>query len=171
MSADAQSVTYPSRRWTDQAGDATVSLGGQAFVNHGLVGVGRLSAATRDFRNETLGSFSSMALDPSSWRRLVGAADYANRIHTHRFTLRPYVGDAPAPSAATQVTIRPAILGFQRRRGRRRFALPARPHLRPGQVTPVPFRADPAPNPPSPAVGPVAAGRPVGTDSRQGAEG
>ena len=128
--AHAQSLSYMTPHWTSEAGDATVTLGGQGFVNHGLVGVGRLSAATRDFNNETLGSFSSMALDPASWRRLkdgsytgtfwtlpdrgpndvgpiVGTADYANRIHVHRFTLRPYVGSAPAPAGATQVTIAP----------------------------------------------------------------
>ncbi|MEI9965355.1 MAG: hypothetical protein WDM92_12405, partial [Caulobacteraceae bacterium] len=104
--ADAQSLTYTTRHWTDEAGDASVALEGQTFVNHGLVGVGRLSAATRDFRGETLGSFSSMALDPTSWRRrkdgsytgvfwtlpdrgpndvgpIVGTTDYANRIHVH----------------------------------------------------------------------------------------
>jgi hypothetical protein len=128
--ADAQSLTYPTRHWTDEPRDATVTLDGQAFVNHGLVGVGRLSAATRDFQGETLGSFSSMALDPASWRRLkdgsytgvfwtlpdrgpndvgpiVGTADYANRIHTHRFTFRPYTGSAPAPAGVAQVTITP----------------------------------------------------------------
>ena len=126
--ANAQSLTYPTRHWTEAAGDEAVTLGGETFVNHGLVGVGRLSAATRDFNGETLGSFSSMALDPASWRRLkdgsytgvfwtlpdrgpndvgtiVGTADYANRIHVHRFTFRPYTGAGPADG--TQVTITP----------------------------------------------------------------
>lgn len=121
--AHAQSLTYPTRHWTSEAGDASATLDGQTFVNHGLVGVGRLSAATRDFRGETLGSFSSMALDPASWRRLAdgaytgvfwtlpdrgpndvgpieGTTDYANRIHTHRIIFRP--GATP-----TQVTIVP----------------------------------------------------------------
>jgi hypothetical protein len=125
--ASAQSTAYPTRHWTTEAGDAAVLLGGETFVNHGLVGVGRLSAATRDFRGETLGSFSSMALDPASWRRrkdgsytgvfwtlpdrgpndvgpIVGTADYANRIHTHRFTFRPSAG-------SPQLTIVP-IGGF-----------------------------------------------------------
>ena len=125
--ASAQSLTYPTRHWTDEAGDASVTLDGQTFVNHGLVGVGRLSAATRDFNGETLGSFSSMALDPASWQRLkdgsytgvfwtlpdrgpndvgtiVGTADYANRIHTHRFVFHPYAGSAPAPEGTVTIT-------------------------------------------------------------------
>ena len=107
----AQSQTYTTKHWTDAAGDVAVTFEGQVFVNHGLVGVGRLPAATRDFRGETLGSFSSMALDPKSWRRLkdgsytgvfwtlpdrgpnniggLDTTDYANRIHTHRFTFQP----------------------------------------------------------------------------------
>jgi hypothetical protein len=125
--AHAQSLTYPTRHWTNEAGDAAVTLNGQTFINHGLVGVGRLSAATRDFNGETLGSFSSMALDQKSWRRLkdgsytgtfwtlpdrgpndvgpiVGTTDYANRIHTHRFTFRPYAGSAAAPSDTVTIT-------------------------------------------------------------------
>ncbi len=128
--ASAQSLTYPTRHWTEEPGDASVVFEGQTFVNHGLVGVGYLSAATRDFRGETLGSFSSMALDPTSWRRLPdgsyagvfwtlpdrgpndvgpidGTTDYANRIHTFRFILRPYAGAAPAPGGPTQVTLEP----------------------------------------------------------------
>ncbi|WP_165184683.1 esterase-like activity of phytase family protein [Caulobacter soli] len=106
-----KSQTYTTKHWTNAAGDETATLDGQVFVNHGLVGVGRLPAATRDFRDETLGSFSSMALDAKSWRRLkdgsytgvfwtlpdrgpnniggLDTTDYANRIHTHRFTFKP----------------------------------------------------------------------------------
>lgn len=126
----AQSLSYTTRHWTEAVGAEAVSFQGRTFVNHGLVGVGRLSAATRDFRGETLGSFSSMALDPRSWRRLkdgaytgvfwtlpdrgpndvgpiVGTTDYANRIHIHRVTFRPYTGHSRAPAGATQVTIKP----------------------------------------------------------------
>ncbi len=114
-SAVAQSQTYVTQHWTQAAGDASVTLGGQTFVNHGLVGVGRLSAATRDFNNETLGSFSGMALDLASWRRLAdgtytgslltlpdrgpnsvgpftGTTDYANRVHRHRLVFTPTDG-------------------------------------------------------------------------------
>lgn len=106
--AHAQSETYVARHWSEAAGDQTVVFQGQTFVNHGLVAVGRLDAATRDFQGDTLGSFSSMAL--RSWRRLpdgtyagelltlpdrgpngvgsvAGTVDYANRLHAHRLTL------------------------------------------------------------------------------------
>lgn len=107
-SAHAQSQTYLAPHQTDAAGDVSVSFAGRTFVNHGLVAVGRLDAATRDFQGDTLGSFSGMAL--RSWRRLAdgsyegelltlpdrgpngvgsvaGTVDYPNRLHAHRLTL------------------------------------------------------------------------------------
>lgn len=48
---------------------STAVLNGQRFVNQGLVGVGRIPAATRDKYNETLGSFSALTIDTSTWRR------------------------------------------------------------------------------------------------------
>ncbi|CAN5578060.1 esterase-like activity of phytase family protein [soil metagenome] len=106
--AHAQSQTHVVRHWSDAAGDVSVSVAGRTFVNHGLVAVGRLDAATRDFQGDTLGSFSGMAL--RSWRRLAdgsyegelltlpdrgpngvgsvaGTVDYANRLHAHRLRL------------------------------------------------------------------------------------
>lgn len=47
-----------------------VSLHGQAFVNQGLVGAGRLPAGTVDFLGDTLGSFSSLQVAPGSWKRV-----------------------------------------------------------------------------------------------------
>ena len=111
----AQSQTYTIKHWSEVAGDTSVTLNGETFVNHGLVGVGRLGAATRDFKNDTLGSFSGMALDLASWRRLadgtytgalltlpdrgpnsvgpfVGTTDYANRVHRHRLVFTPADG-------------------------------------------------------------------------------
>lgn len=108
MASGAQAQTYTTKHWTDAPGDVAVTLNGQAFVNHGLVGAGRLSAATRDFAGDTLGSFSGMAL--RSWQKLPdgsyggdvytlpdrgpndvgsikGTADYANRVHSLRLTL------------------------------------------------------------------------------------
>lgn len=113
--AHAQSRTYVTKHWSEAAGDVAVTLGGRTFVNHGLVAVGRLDANTRDFNDETLGSFSGMALDLSAWRRLpdggyagalftlpdrgpnnvgpfAGTTDYANRVHAHRLTLKPGAG-------------------------------------------------------------------------------
>ncbi len=107
-SAGAQSQTYVTKHWTDTTGDVAVTLDGQTFVNHGLVAAGHLSAATRDFAGDTLGSFSSMAL--RSWTRnadgsysgdiytlpdrgpndvgsVKGTADYANRLHSLHLAL------------------------------------------------------------------------------------
>jgi hypothetical protein len=59
--AQSRSVSVPNV--TNQAGAESVALGGQSFVNQGLLGADRLDANTRDFRGETLGSFSGMAID------------------------------------------------------------------------------------------------------------
>jgi hypothetical protein len=67
--ARAQSASYVTPHWDATAGATSVTLGGETLVNHGLVGVGQLSAATRDFNNGTLGSFSGMSLDVAQWRR------------------------------------------------------------------------------------------------------
>lgn len=97
-----------------QAGGATtVRLGGQDFVDRGLVGAGRLAAQTVDFMGDTLGSFSSLAIDPHSWRRVddhyeailwtlpdrgrndPGAGlfyDYAARLHRFRLRFMPSQG-------------------------------------------------------------------------------
>jgi hypothetical protein len=48
----------------------TVSVAGRDFVNKGLVGVGRMSAALRDQYGETVGSGSGLAANPRSWQRL-----------------------------------------------------------------------------------------------------
>lgn len=47
----------------------TATLNSQIYVNQGLVGVGRIPAATRDIFGETFGSFSGFALDRASWAR------------------------------------------------------------------------------------------------------
>jgi hypothetical protein len=46
----------------------TVSVGGHDFVNKGLVGVGRFSAALRDQHGETVGSGSGLGADLKSWQ-------------------------------------------------------------------------------------------------------
>jgi hypothetical protein len=133
-SALAQSRIFTTPNISTQAGAQSVTLGGQTFVNRGLVGVGRLDANTRDFAGETLGSFSGMALDLASWRRnadgtysgrmtttpdrgpndvgpFVGSTDYRNRAHVSTLTLAPYAGTAVLPQATSsqnQLTITPA---------------------------------------------------------------
>ena len=48
---------------------STASIGGSTFVNHGLVGVGRLTSTAKDKYGETIGSFSAFTFDAKSWRR------------------------------------------------------------------------------------------------------
>ncbi len=102
---------------------------GQVFVNSGLVGAGRLSANTIDFNGDTLGSFSGMALDLTTWRR--NGAGYTGTLYTlpdrgfnaggffsnyqgrvHRFTMNftPYSGpNLPAATTSqSQLTLTPA---------------------------------------------------------------
>ena len=114
------SVTTPHLDTSE--GDVAVDLNGARFVNHGLVGVGRLSADARDFAGETLGSFSAMAVDLKSWKRLpdgsyagrittlpdrgpndvgtvVGTMNYRNRINRFTIRFKPYAGTADLPQA------------------------------------------------------------------------
>lgn len=60
-----------TRPHVDRSADSrSVSLRGRTFVNHGLVGAGRLAAGTIDFLGDTLGSFSSLQIAPGSWKRV-----------------------------------------------------------------------------------------------------
>ncbi|MFZ4605523.1 MAG: esterase-like activity of phytase family protein [Caulobacter sp.] len=122
--AHAQSATYTTPNITTAAGATSVTFRGYTFVNQGLIGVGRVSATGRDFANETLGSFSGMAMDLSSWRRnsngsysgslwtlpdrgpndvgpFVGTTNYRNRIHTYSFSLNPYTSSTPLPASTS----------------------------------------------------------------------
>lgn len=113
-------------------GDApqSITLEGRSSVNHGLVGTGRLSAGTVDFLGDTLGSFSSLAIVPGSWKRTGDRYtavlwtlpdrgrndpgeglfyDYAARLHRFRIEFTPYTGkDLPADiRSQQQVRIKP----------------------------------------------------------------
>jgi hypothetical protein len=126
--AAAQSRQLTTPNITSDAGSTSVTLNGTVFTNQGLIGAGRLDANLRDFRNETLGSFSGMAINLSTWRRNAdgsyassivtlpdrgpfdGAIDYRNRIHTHDISFRPLTGTAAlpqSPSSQSQLTITP----------------------------------------------------------------
>lgn len=117
--AAAQSLSYATPHWDKSAGDVAVSFEGKTYVNHGLVAVGWLPAATRDFNGETLGSFSSMAL--AGWKKdadgsysgvlrtlpdrgpnnvgpFAGTTDYANRVHVHAIKLVPGKGLTITPT-------------------------------------------------------------------------
>ncbi|WP_260927515.1 esterase-like activity of phytase family protein [Novosphingobium sp. 9] len=130
----ADSSSYQTPHLDMHAGDETVTLDGVQFINHGLVGVGRLSGDSRDFAGETLGSFSSMAVDRASWKRLPdgsytgtittlpdrgpndvgnvkGTVNYRDRLN--RFTIRftPYTGSDDLPQATasqSQLMLTPA---------------------------------------------------------------
>lgn len=51
-------------------GPSSVTLNGRSFINQGLVGAGSLPAGTVDFLGDTLGSFSSLQIEPGSWTRV-----------------------------------------------------------------------------------------------------
>lgn len=56
-----------------------VTVGGLSYVNHGLVGVGRIPGETRDRFGETFGSGSGLAVDLATWRRT--ADDYRGTFY------------------------------------------------------------------------------------------
>ncbi|HEX7855956.1 MAG TPA: esterase-like activity of phytase family protein [Sphingobium sp.] len=118
--AQSRQVTAPNI--APPGAPTPVSLDGDVFVNHGLVGVGRLDADTRDFAGETLGSFSGMTIDPASWHRnadgsyggtlytipdrgpndvgtITGTTDYRNRVEVSEIRFRPYGGKAALPQS------------------------------------------------------------------------
>lgn len=125
--AQSRQVTTPNV--STATGQVDVVLGGVTFSNKGIQGAGRLDANTKDFRGETLGSFSGMAIDLSKWRSNAdgtysggmttlpdrgpfdGGIDYRDRIHTHAITFNPLAsGSAALPQATTsqnQLTITP----------------------------------------------------------------
>ena len=133
-SAHAQ-VKYVTPHTTTAAGAESVTLNGQTFTNQGLVGAGRLSASVKDFRGESIGSFSSMAIDLKSWRRTGGGysgklftlpdrgpnniaglstpdgtTDYHDRVHTFDFTLSPSSSGAvlpQSPASQNQLSLNP----------------------------------------------------------------
>jgi hypothetical protein len=106
------------------AASATLAFGQFAgFVNKGLVGVGRVPAATfdkaGDGRQDTLGGFSAMAIDTNSLvytagrisGRIVGlpdrgfgdgATDFRPRLEMYDFVISPYYGESPV--AQQQIT-------------------------------------------------------------------
>ena len=124
--AQSRPVTTPNI--TNADAPTSVTLNGQTFTNKGIVGAGRLDANTRDFRGETLGSFSGMALDLKTWRRNAngsyssgmytlpdrgpfdGAIDYRNRVHTENILFTPLTGTGAlpqVPGSQSQMIITP----------------------------------------------------------------
>lgn len=60
---------YVAPHLVSRAGPVSIRLDGLDYVNKGLIGVGRLPAATLDFTGDSLGSFSGLALNQAAWRR------------------------------------------------------------------------------------------------------
>lgn len=127
--AQAQSVRVPNLQPVD--GPVSVEVGGATVVNQGLQGVGRLPATTRDFRGDSLGSFSSLAVDLSTWRRSGDTysgtlytlpdrgynnpdgglfSDYAGRLNRFNVSFTPNAGTSALPQATgsqSQITLTP----------------------------------------------------------------
>jgi uncharacterized protein YhjY with autotransporter beta-barrel domain len=123
----AQSVAYNAPNIITVAGATSVTLGGNTFVNQGMVGTARLPADLHDFNGETLGSFSGMAIDLKTWRRnengSYGATmftlpdrgpnnvggftttNYAARLNQFTLSLNPYTGSANLASDVQQMTL------------------------------------------------------------------
>lgn len=101
------------------AAPITVTVGGTDYTVQGLVGFGRLDAATRDVFGETFGSVSGLAPNTASWTRtgdsysgsfyalpdrgfnIGGTTDYDARINIldMRFTPVPLGGDGSAQNS------------------------------------------------------------------------
>lgn len=134
--AQAGSPEYLTPHVATDAGPVTVEVDGAAYTNQGLAGAGRLSANLMDFMGDSLGSFSSMAVVPGSWRRdgdhytakLVSLpdrgfndpdknfySDYQGRLVEYDLTFTPYSGPA-LPAAAQsqrQIVLQPTGRGIK----------------------------------------------------------
>ncbi|WP_426286644.1 esterase-like activity of phytase family protein [Luteibacter sp. E-22] len=85
-----------------------IQMGGTTYIDKGLVATGSLAAGTVDFLGDTLGSFSSLMIEPGSWKRegdtYTGTLwtlpdrgrndpehdvffDYRGRLHRFRFSM------------------------------------------------------------------------------------
>jgi hypothetical protein len=103
---------YTTPNVTTAAGDEANTLGSTVLINHGLVGVGRISASALDGLGESLGSISGMQITgwtPNGDGSFAGVmnilpdrgynagafySDYAARIQRISFTFLPYTGIA-----------------------------------------------------------------------------
>ena len=92
---------------------------GLAYINKGLVGVGRIPASQKDKFGETFGSGSGMAIDTKSWTRdgagykgslwllpdrgynVAGTTDYRPRLNTISIELAP-IAPGAAPGAGQE---------------------------------------------------------------------
>ncbi|MET0617851.1 MAG: esterase-like activity of phytase family protein [Luteibacter sp.] len=100
----------------------SIDVGGTTYVDQGLVAAGSLPAGTVDFLGDTLGSFSSLMIEPGTWKRdgdtYTGVLwtlpdrgrndpehnlffDYRGRVHRFRVRMR-------VPAAGTAAEAAPA---------------------------------------------------------------
>jgi hypothetical protein len=130
LPAPAEPLAIKQPFLSKSTGDETSNLSDAQFVSHGLVGMGRLPTDLKDAKGDTLGSFSSMAIDPKSWThvgisyrgRLYPLADrgyngpdkgalfhYQGRVLAFDMRFLPYPGaDLPAsPVSQTQIALMP----------------------------------------------------------------
>ncbi|GAB2175498.1 esterase-like activity of phytase family protein [Dongia sp. agr-C8] len=107
----------------------SVTLEGAAFVNKGLVGVGRVPADAKDKLGDTLGGIGSgMAADLSKWKRegdkytgvfymlpdrgwnTEGSVDFQGRLQKFSIEFTPYSGSEVAPQTQLKLSYDDAIL-------------------------------------------------------------
>jgi hypothetical protein len=100
----------------------SIEMAGKTYVDQGLVATGALPAGTIDFLGDTLGSFSSLMIEPGSWKRdgdtYTGVLwtlpdrgrndpehnvffDYRGRLHRFRFTMKVSQSGIAAEAAPT----------------------------------------------------------------------
>jgi len=107
--------------------DVSVTVGGTAYVSHGLVGIGRIPANTRDKFGETFGSGSGMSIDLKSWAKdgdsykgalwllpdrgynAVGTVDYVPRVNTIDVILHPVAPGQPETTGAQQSEVQATL--------------------------------------------------------------
>ena len=121
-SASAQTVDVRIADVAQAPLPRSVAFGGKTYVDQGLVAAGSVPAGTVDFLGDTLGSFSSLMIEPGSWKRegdtYTGVLwtlpdrgrndpehnvffDYRGRLHRFRFTLTlPRAGTAAEAAPA-----------------------------------------------------------------------
>jgi hypothetical protein len=107
----------------------SVTFEGAAFVNKGLVGVGRVPADAKDKLGDTLGGIGSgMVADLSSWKRdgdkytgvfymlpdrgwnTEGSVDYPGRLQKFSIEFSPYAGAEAAPQTQLKMTYDDSII-------------------------------------------------------------
>ncbi len=104
-----------------------ITVGGRIYVNHGLVGVGRMSGETRDKFGETFGSGSGLAADLATWRRttggyrgtfymlpdrgynIEGTFDYRARLNRLEIVFNPPADPSLLPVEARQQSVAAAL--------------------------------------------------------------